>query len=451
MKKLKTYIFENNKDTTALKQKLIDLLANGDLDNEDLIKMYNIGKYSDKVLGYKAYDADHTSTQLKTVKGKQAYKYILKNKQSGDEVEVITSGDPYQAAGKGVGKTTYDIINKEEATVQKADPLYYDTPFKNRLSNIDINDDSQQSIIRLLRDVNMIDRYCSYIEKPSISVSDFINGSNLFKVLGKLRFTSKSIKKLATFQAKDKRGTALGNYEVLLKLVLSDYINTTRLDGKGGDIIAGGIAIEIKGDGGRLIGQNPGEAEKLNDSFYKFFRLKNQSAFNDFSKNCVELLKQLKPKKSVNGEPEQVDPKIDNPFVNPTKVYAVVKCLLDAGYSKEDIAKATALAMNAYYGDHDGDVIEDLILKYWDDISKKYSLIHRIIGCYQLIKYQEAEKWDYIAIFDERNKIINGEYIMISKDQLKMDYLYNLSNIQFDKGIAAKSSRDKALGINYRK
>lgn len=442
---LATYISENSKDTSTLKQKLIDLLNNNDLDNEDLIKMYNIGRYSDKTLGYKAYDADHITTELKTVKGRQQYKYVLKNKNTGEERTNITCGDPYG----GVSQNTWDIVSQEEITFQKADPLYYDTPLKKRLANIDVNDASQKSIIRLLRDINMINRYYAYIKKPTVTVNDFINGSNLFTVCRPTKLNNNALRSLATFQAKDTRGTALGNYEILLKLVLSDYNNTTRLDGKGGDIIAGGTAIEIKGKGGRLIGQNSGEAEKLNNSFYKFFKTKNPSAFKEFSESYVGNLKQLDTKKNEDSEKEKVDPKIDNPFVNPSKVYAVVKCLLDVGYSKEDIAKATALAMNAYYGDNDGDTIEDLILKYWTDISKDYRLIHRIIGCYQLIKYQKDEKWDYIAIFDESK--INGDYIMISKDQLDLEYLYNLKSIRFGKGIAMKSARDKALDIQYRK
>ena len=430
MQDIKSFIIENNKDTSTLKQKLMDLLNNVDLDNEDLVKMYNIGKYSDKVLGYKSYDPKHAVVTAKMYRDNQVYRYVLRNDKTGKEDTVETSGNPY----KGKSENVWKIISKEEVTFEKSDQLYHDNPMKDRLSNIDVDINAQKSIIRLLRDINMINKYYKYIENPTVSVNDFINGNNLANICNKkIGFNKNAFRLISTFQARDSKGTSLGNYEILLKLILKDYNNTTRLDGKGGDIIAGGVGIEIKGNGGRLIGQYKGNASKIKQTFYGVLGIDDK---------------------------DDIVTKYPNPFSGIRCVKSLIEELVKKGYDNGKISEAVSEAIAFYYNDNNASDLQKFILKKWRDIEKNYGLIHRILGCYQIIKYQELEKWDYMAVFDEDRNSINGDYMIISKDDLSLDYLYNLSNIKFDKGIVAGSKRDKgnchssrdnAFGIEYKK
>ena len=412
---LTQYVNESTNDVFSLKQKLIDLINSDTLDGDDLMKMINIGKYSDRVLGYKAADPNHKIVIKKQVNGNQVYRYTLKNKKTGEEVINITSGNPLGNKSANV----WGVIKQEEETFEKLDPLFNENPLKDRLSNIDVSDAVQKSLIRLLRDMNMIDRYFNYIERPSITSLDFINGSNIFSVCKPLGFNSKAFHEIATFTAKDNRGTNLGNYEILLKLVLSDYKNTTRLNGKGGDIIAGDFAIEIKGKGGRLAGQNSGSVKDINNTFRRFF-------------NDLDLQ----------------DKVFKNPFANLTSVGTAISILINKHYDNRVIAKAVAEAIKSYYSDVTPG-FEEFILRHWSDVEKDPKIVHRMIGCAMLIEYQKDENWDYIAVFKEDP--INGDYKIISKDELNFESIYNMKEITFDKGMQENSVRDKAVGIIYKK
>ena len=72
---LTQYVNESTNDVFSLKQKLIDLINSDTLDGDDLMKMINIGKYSDRVLGYKAADPNHKIVIKKQVNGNQVYRY----------------------------------------------------------------------------------------------------------------------------------------------------------------------------------------------------------------------------------------------------------------------------------------------------------------------------------------------------------------------------------------
>lgn len=417
MKTLSQYIFE---DITPLKKKLLDLINNGDLDEEDIIKMINIGKYSDRALGYKAYDKDHTEEVDKKGIGKYkdsiVYRYIFINNKTGETSEPFetASSDPIKTWGRSAN--IWSIANKEPVKNTIASPLFYQNPLKDRLSNMGVNGAIQKNIINTLRDSNMIDRYFKYMKNPKVTANDVINSKNIFQVCEKSTgFNRKNLINLAMIESKDSTGTSLGHFEILLKMVLADYQNTTRLNGKGGDVIAGDIAFEVKGACGRLSGQTCGDIESMNKVF------KNSLAKVEMS---------------------------NNPFINPTTLNKIISEAIKI-YDQKTITKAVADAMHVYYQNNDND-FEKFLNNHWKDILKDPGFIYRAIGCLQIIEYQKIENFDYLIAFDEEHSPLNGNYKLISRDDMDLETLFNMKDIYFEKGMQAGSGRDKALGITYK-
>lgn len=417
MKTLRSYIFE---DITSLKKKLFDLIDNGDLDEEDIMKMINIGKYSDRALGYKSYDKGHTEEVDKKGIGRYkdniVYRYIFMNNKTGQLSAPFetASPDPLKTANKSAN--LWSIASKEPVKNTISSPLFHQNPLKDRLSNMDINNMIQKNIINTLRSGNMIDRYLKYMENPKLTVNDIINNTNIFKICEKRTgFNRKNLINLAMIEAKDSKGTSIGHFEILLKMLLADYQNTTRLNGKGGDVIAGGLAFEIKGKGGRLCGQECGDIKGMNEVFKK------------------SLVKVETP---------------NNPFINPTKLNGIISEAIKV-YDQKTVTKAVADAMRTYYQNNDKD-FEKFLNDHWKDILKDSGFIYRAIGCLQIIEYQKIENWDYMIIFDESSSLANGDYKLLSRDDMDLETLFNIDGILFEKGMSCSSSRDNALGIKYK-
>lgn len=429
MKTLSQRIFE---DITPLKNKLLDLINNGDLDEEDIIKMINVGKYSDRVLGYKSYDKDHTEEVDKKGIGQYkdniVYRYIFINNKTGRLSAPFETASPDPIKTAKLSANVWSIASKEPVKNTISSPLFHQNPLKDRLNNMDINDMIQKNIINTLRNGNMIDRYLKYIENPKLTVNDIINNTNIFKICEKQTgFNKKNLINLAMIEAKDSMGTSLGHFEILLKMMLADYQNTTRLNGKGGDVIAGGLAFEIKGKGGRLCGQECGDIKGMNKVFKK------------------SLAKAIS---AVEANDKKEVKTIDNPFINPTALNKIISEAIKI-YDQKTITKAVADAMRAYYQNNDNS-FEKFLNNHWKDISKDPGFIYRAIGCLQIIEYQKIENWDYMIIFDEQMSPVNGNYKLISRDDMNLETLFNIDGIFFEKGMHSNSSRDKALGIIYK-
>ena len=100
--------------------------------------------------------------------------------------------------------------------------------------------------------------------------------------------------------------------------------------------------------------------------------------------------------------------------------------------------------MRAYYQNNDNS-FEKFLNNHWKDILKDSGFIYRAIGYLQIIEYQKIENWDYMIIFDESNSPVNGDYKLLSRDDMDLETLFNIDGILFEKGMKNGSSRDKAL------
>ena len=413
MKTLKNNIHESL--SVSLRDKLIALINDPSLDNETAMKMINVGRWNDKTLGFKASEYNDNIVADTNKNGRQYIDYVFRNKKTG---EIKTTTD------KELSLKNWELVSKTPRTKIEKAAVFSDkySYIKDRLNILGVDKNAQKDIYTRLIDANMMDRYSKYIESPTIDTDALIKGSNIFSLFTKTGLNKRSLFGISQYEAKDTKGTSLGKYEILLKLLLSDYIGSETSPGTGGrgDVITKSAAIEIKVDGGRAINQASPDPSKIKSYL------------------------------------DQYCDAPTNPFGGVTYAEETMKALMSKNLSDEEISNIISSSMNIYYGLNakmSKESFKKFIISHIYELRKKPSLLYRIVACYQILEYQRSEKWDYLILIDK----ISGDYTVFDSSKFNQDnvnsydILYDNKHLGFGKGIISNDTRSKAIGLVYKK
>lgn len=366
MKELKLCLTESI-DQDLIKQ-LKQLLEDPNLTNDIARQMLNVGRFS-KHLGMK--------TGVEEYETSRTFK-----------------------SGKRKGQTI---------VIKHVRDLYDDDQygFRKWMNKVNINPAKIDEISHILIKTDSIEKFIKYIEHPTYSSRDLINGSNILNDIS----AKSGIDKNVLFQLGQLQDTVnsvnQGRYEILIKMFLNDLQTTNEHHG---DMKANNKWFEVKCEKARVGGQRVHPSTNIDNE------AKNQAKILDIK---------LPATKNIFNGVGHIESLVDELYKTQTdeQIIEFIKNCLKAQFPGGDFETLDEITP----------IIKDGNVVICPD---KCNAVTRLLMAMQIHNYYKEDGFDYFVVIDKNT----GDYICLSGDNLNIDKLFDNKKIKVVNGSGGKHS-----------
>lgn len=322
--------------------------------------------------------------------------------------------------------------------------------FTNRLTEVGLGY-AEKTLIQKINSYDNLPEFIAMyndIEKLP-SIADLLKANNIYELFGGFKIEKDLLKELGDLELAS-GGINKGKFEILTQLFIKD-INTNNKNyksdsiWKSGDINAGGLALEYKLSGARIVGQGTLNSPEL--VYKKMIELiKSINDNNDISNlqkeqssllrfwNPNELEKTLDNIEKNDNNLKEIINNIDKCFQNKKNFEKCFELLIKAKYSDDLINGIIAESMLEQIPERKYKISKEEHNKFIEFVKNEqyapisnskpdYNKMKLIYGAFHMYFYQHTENFDYMILFkksgDAAKGTPDGAYVVITKEEYK--------------------------------